>query len=685
MQNPMHSSIQGLPCNAMGADGFAFGGTVLQATWPPMSAGGAGGGIASQAHVQAPGHRSSWDAGSTRTTMPSGGNCSTGQASFTPSTLPSRSTTTTFAPSSSPAPRPAAVQSPAAFIMPAAQRAASAPASVPERGPGALHMQRAPDTPRVPRAPSTPHINMRAAPGTPHQSFAPGTQGLQRTAPVTPHLSFAPGTPGMRGMPGTPQPWLPGVPRTPHTRRTPAGRQMQAAVGPTSPSGQIRFARIPGTPPRGAPGTHYTPGQVIGRMPLGARVHMGANPGMPGTPRGAPGAPGMAPAPSTPGIPRSPTDVLLAQRRAFEAAGGHAGTTPMGRVGAAPSTPLAAFALADLSTVRAPQPSTPRWLLSYAPLSPVRSRSRSPHRSFLGRAQPSSPSLRPADIFVSVPEPRTAEEEEADLSKAISLSMAADSAATETADSANGNGACCVCLDAGASHVIVPCGHQCVCGSCVRGLTSCPVCRGPIHQSIRVFASGVVDKPKQDTTDKEETKEKDAKQKKKKKDKKEKKKKKHKKAEIVESDSSSSVDIIGSTAAPSGAARAQPSRINGQSAVGVNSQSSQTAVVVVEDETAADGATQPRVRQLLAEAFLQGCHVCKSELAPLVYSPIKSTWTVKCSGPKKHTFDFFSDEWMPEGKRQKLVRENKEQASSKTAASSSQCPAPSDEDKKPNA
>jgi hypothetical protein len=53
---------------------------------------------------------------------------------------------------------------------------------------------------------------------------------------------------------------------------------------------------------------------------------------------------------------------------------------------------------------------------------------------------------------------------------------------------------CVVCFDAPKDHIIVPCGHQCVCEACAEQLTNtrtpmCPVCRGPIIQTMKVFCS----------------------------------------------------------------------------------------------------------------------------------------------------------------------------------------------------
>jgi hypothetical protein len=53
---------------------------------------------------------------------------------------------------------------------------------------------------------------------------------------------------------------------------------------------------------------------------------------------------------------------------------------------------------------------------------------------------------------------------------------------------------CAVSFDAPKEYIIVPCGHQCVCGACAEQLTKtrtpmCPVCRGPIRETMKVFCS----------------------------------------------------------------------------------------------------------------------------------------------------------------------------------------------------
>jgi hypothetical protein len=53
---------------------------------------------------------------------------------------------------------------------------------------------------------------------------------------------------------------------------------------------------------------------------------------------------------------------------------------------------------------------------------------------------------------------------------------------------------CVVCFDAPKEYIIVPCGHMCVCEACAERLTKtrtpmCPVCRGPIRETMKVFCS----------------------------------------------------------------------------------------------------------------------------------------------------------------------------------------------------
>eukprot|EP00928_Gymnodinium_smaydae_P027027 TRINITY_DN21035_c0_g1_i1.p1 TRINITY_DN21035_c0_g1~~TRINITY_DN21035_c0_g1_i1.p1 ORF type:complete len:475 (-),score=75.92 TRINITY_DN21035_c0_g1_i1:78-1502(-) len=58
-------------------------------------------------------------------------------------------------------------------------------------------------------------------------------------------------------------------------------------------------------------------------------------------------------------------------------------------------------------------------------------------------------------------------------------------------------GDCTVCMEKAASHVLIPCGHQCCCGECAAILCTsavprCPVCRASVNDNLKVFAAGIV-------------------------------------------------------------------------------------------------------------------------------------------------------------------------------------------------
>ena len=46
---------------------------------------------------------------------------------------------------------------------------------------------------------------------------------------------------------------------------------------------------------------------------------------------------------------------------------------------------------------------------------------------------------------------------------------------------------CAVCLDGDAEYAVVPCGHRCLCASCIKAVSECPVCRGAMTAVLRVF------------------------------------------------------------------------------------------------------------------------------------------------------------------------------------------------------
>eukprot|EP00814_Leptocylindrus_danicus_P016726 CAMPEP_0116019648 /NCGR_PEP_ID=MMETSP0321-20121206/9355_1 /TAXON_ID=163516 /ORGANISM="Leptocylindrus danicus var. danicus, Strain B650" /LENGTH=358 /DNA_ID=CAMNT_0003490245 /DNA_START=80 /DNA_END=1156 /DNA_ORIENTATION=+ len=49
---------------------------------------------------------------------------------------------------------------------------------------------------------------------------------------------------------------------------------------------------------------------------------------------------------------------------------------------------------------------------------------------------------------------------------------------------------CCICFDNEVSHVMIPCGHPCICRDCARvDLRECPVCRSHVIRSIRFYGT----------------------------------------------------------------------------------------------------------------------------------------------------------------------------------------------------
>lgn len=46
---------------------------------------------------------------------------------------------------------------------------------------------------------------------------------------------------------------------------------------------------------------------------------------------------------------------------------------------------------------------------------------------------------------------------------------------------------CVVCLDAPNTHALVPCGHKCICDSCIHVGDECPLCRAIVTFKLRIF------------------------------------------------------------------------------------------------------------------------------------------------------------------------------------------------------
>jgi hypothetical protein len=48
---------------------------------------------------------------------------------------------------------------------------------------------------------------------------------------------------------------------------------------------------------------------------------------------------------------------------------------------------------------------------------------------------------------------------------------------------------CAICMESEKTHIVIPCGHQCICGPCSEAVTDkqCPVCRQECSGVFRVF------------------------------------------------------------------------------------------------------------------------------------------------------------------------------------------------------
>ena len=46
---------------------------------------------------------------------------------------------------------------------------------------------------------------------------------------------------------------------------------------------------------------------------------------------------------------------------------------------------------------------------------------------------------------------------------------------------------CVVCMAKPPSHVLIPCGHLCMCGHCSVALEQCPICRVRVQSTMRVY------------------------------------------------------------------------------------------------------------------------------------------------------------------------------------------------------
>jgi len=75
--------------------------------------------------------------------------------------------------------------------------------------------------------------------------------------------------------------------------------------------------------------------------------------------------------------------------------------------------------------------------------------------------------------------------------EAATAAFAEASMTTRRQERRSRDGECSVCLDAANSHVLVPCGHKCVCETCAEMIKEnemdCPICRVKVMWVCRVF------------------------------------------------------------------------------------------------------------------------------------------------------------------------------------------------------
>ena len=75
------------------------------------------------------------------------------------------------------------------------------------------------------------------------------------------------------------------------------------------------------------------------------------------------------------------------------------------------------------------------------------------------------------------------------LAQAMSIDQVAEQGATGDPVHDPDRESCVVCLDEDKSHILIPSGHQCVCGTCGERLAQapCPVCRRAVTMAVRVY------------------------------------------------------------------------------------------------------------------------------------------------------------------------------------------------------
>ena len=114
------------------------------------------------------------------------------------------------------------------------------------------------------------------------------------------------------------------------------------------------------------------------------------------------------------------------------------------------------------------------------------------HRGLLRRVTPFF-----ASKILEVDGLRPADEVNADIARALASAAEAPPASSMPPERPPGEPLCAICLSAPADHLVVPCGHQCGCGSCLARVAAsgggCPICRAPLTAVQRVYRSGAED------------------------------------------------------------------------------------------------------------------------------------------------------------------------------------------------
>ena len=59
---------------------------------------------------------------------------------------------------------------------------------------------------------------------------------------------------------------------------------------------------------------------------------------------------------------------------------------------------------------------------------------------------------------------------------------------TANEEIADDDDACVICISDVRTHAVAPCGHMCLCAVCAQRIVECPLCRGPVVLTMKIFA-----------------------------------------------------------------------------------------------------------------------------------------------------------------------------------------------------